>query len=178
MKVLVIATSLRENSNSDMLAKAFMRGAEDAGHETVYISLKGKNIGYCDGCLSCQKTGVCTIKDDMTEILEHIRTADVIAFSTPIYYYEMCGQMKTLLDRANPLYGTECNFRRVYMLSTAAEYVDSVPDRAIAGLCGWIECFPKAKFAGSVFKGGVNEPGEINGSRKIISAYEAGKSAK
>ena len=49
MKVLVIATSLRENSNSDMLAKAFMRGAEDAGHETVYISLKGKNIGYCDG---------------------------------------------------------------------------------------------------------------------------------
>lgn len=178
MKVLVIATSLRENSNSDVLARAFARGAEDAGHDVEFISLKGKKISYCDGCLSCQETGRCVIADDMAEINEKICAANVIAFATPIYYYEMCGQMKTLLDRANPLYGTDYNFRRVYLLSTAAEYDDSVPDRAIAGLCGWIECFPKANFAGSIFKGGVNEPGEINGSRKIIAAYEAGKAIK
>ena len=177
-KVVVISTSLRENSNSELLAKSFAKGAEDAGNTVEFISLKNKKIGFCMGCLACQSRGECVIKDDAIAIEQAVLNADVVAFATPIYYYEMSGQMKTLLDRANPLYGTECNFRRVYMLSTAAEYVDSVPDRAIAGLCGWIECFPKAKFAGSVFKGGVNEPGEINGSRKIISAYEAGKSVK
>lgn len=178
MKVLIITTSLRVGSNSELLADEFARGAADAGHDVEKISLMGKRIEYCIGCLDCQKTGKCVTDDDMTEINKKIRSADVLAFATPIYYYEMSGQMKTLLDRANPLYGTHYNFRRVYMLSTAAEYDEAVPYRAIAGLCGWIECFPKAKFAGSVFVGGVNEPNEIAGSSKLRSAYEAGKSLK
>mgnify|MGYP004660941319 FL=1 len=95
-KVLIISTSLRRGSNSDMLANECAKGAKEAGHDVEYISLKGKEIKYCIGCLSCQKTGVCVLKDDVADIMVKVKEAEVIVYATPIYYYEMCGQMKTL----------------------------------------------------------------------------------
>ena len=115
-KVLVITTSLRAKSNSDVLAGRLIAGAKDAGHEVEVVSLKGKEIRFCIGCLNCQKTQKCVLKDDAIEIAEKMKNADTLVFVTPIYYYEMSGQMKTLLDRMNPLY----KFRKVYMLSVAA----------------------------------------------------------
>lgn len=66
-----------------------------------------KNIRFCKGCLACQKTQHCVINDDAPAIVAKMHDADVIVFATPIYYYEMCGQLKTLLDRANPLYSSD-----------------------------------------------------------------------
>lgn len=62
-KVLIISTSLRGGSNSDILARECERGAKEAGHEVEYISLKGKEIKYCIGCLACQTKGNCVLKD-------------------------------------------------------------------------------------------------------------------
>ena len=120
-KVLVITTSLRAKSNSDRLAEELIRGATAAGHEVESISLKGKEIKFCVGCLACQKTQRCVQKDDAAEIAKKVKNADMLVFVTPIYYYEMSGQMKTLLDRLNPLFPSEYKFRRIYMLSVAAE---------------------------------------------------------
>lgn len=174
-KVLVLSTSLRQKSNSDALAEAFMRGAKEAGHEVEKISLRGKDIRFCRGCLSCQNTGKCVIKDDMLSVTQDMHDADVIAFATPVYYYEMCGQMKTLLDRANPLYGSDYRFRNIYLFTAAAEDEEEVPQRAVNGLEGWIACFPKAKLSGSVFAGGVTGMGEIVGHKALAQAYEMGK---
>ena len=107
MKILVISTSLRARSNSEALADEFIRGAQDAGHEVEKITLKDKDIKFCKGCLACQTTQRCAIKDDAPAIVEKMHDADAICFATPIYYYEMSGQMKTLLDRANPLYPSD-----------------------------------------------------------------------
>ncbi|MBR6916777.1 MAG: flavodoxin family protein, partial [Clostridia bacterium] len=96
-KVLVIQTSLRAKSNSDRLAEELIRGAKEAGHEVENISLKGKEIRFCIGCLNCQKTQKCVLKDDAAEIAGKVKDADALVFVTPIYYYEMSGQMKTLL---------------------------------------------------------------------------------
>ena len=109
--ILIISTSLRKGSNSEMLADEFMRGAKEAGHQAEKISLRDKRVGFCKGCLTCQKTGCCVIQDDAIAIAEKMRTADVIAFATPIYYYEMSGQMKTLLDRANSLFSSKYAFQ-------------------------------------------------------------------
>lgn len=43
-RVVVISTSLRAGSNSDMLADKFVEGAQAAGHEVEKISLVGKEI--------------------------------------------------------------------------------------------------------------------------------------
>ena len=120
-KVLVISTSLRAKSNSDILAESLIKGAQAAGHEVEQISLKGRELKYCIGCFACQKTQECVLKDDVVWIAEKVKNADTLVFATPIYYYEMSGQMKTLLDRLNPRYPSAYRFRKVYMLMTAAE---------------------------------------------------------
>lgn len=174
-KVLIISTSLRGNSNSEALAHEFAKGAKDAGHEVTEITLRDKNIGFCKGCFACLKLGHCVINDDAVEIAGMMHDAQVLVFATPIYYYEMSGQMKTMLDRANPLYGTDYAFTDVYFLSTAAEDEEDVDSRALSGMEGWISCFDRAKLAGSVFAGGVNDAGEIAGHPALRKAYEMGK---
>ncbi len=175
-KVLVITTSLRAKSNSDALAEKLAAGARDAGHEVETVSLKGKKISYCTGCLACQRTQRCVQNDDAVQIAEKVKNADVLVFVTPIYYYEMSGQMKTLLDRLNPLYSSDYRFRRIYMLSTAAEDEETVPAKAESGLQGWVDCFEKAELCKTLFCGGINAPGEAAGKEKALGrAYEFGR---
>ena len=177
-KVLILSTSPRIGGNTDILAGEFARGAADAGNEVEKICLADKAIGFCRGCLACQKTQRCVIRDDAGAIVQKMLTADVIAFATPIYYYEMSGQMKTMIDRANSLYDSDYKFTDIYMLTTAAEDEPEVPNRAIGGLTGWIDCFDRAHLSGSVFAGGVNESGTIKGHSALKKAYEMGNCIK
>ena len=178
-KVLVISTSLRPRSNSEALADEFVEGALESGNEVEKVTLRGKDIRFCKGCLVCQKTQECVIKDDdAPEIVRKMYEADVICFATPIYYYEMSGQMKTLLDRANPLYTMDYHFRDIYFLSSAAEDDVEAPSRAITGLGGWIACFEHSHLAGTVFAGGVTDMGEIEGHPSLKSAYLLSKSVR
>ena len=174
-KIIVISTSLRHGSNSDILADKFAEGAKASGHEVEKISLVGKDIQFCRGCFGCQKLGRCVINDDVNPIMAKVLDADVICWATPIYYYEMSGQMKTLIDRMNAMYPLDYKFRDVYLLTTAADDEAETPKRAEAGLGGWIECFPKSRLAGTLFCGGVNEPREIKESTKLQEAFEMGK---
>lgn len=174
--VLIISTSPRKGGNSDTLAEEFARGAREAGHEVEKIGLWDKTINFCWGCLACQKTGRCVIHDDADAIARKMLTADVIVFATPIYYYEMSGQMKTMLDRGNPLYSSDYAFREIYLLATAADTDESAMDGAVKGLEGWIACFAKARLAGTVFGGGADALGTIKGNPALSKSYEMGKS--
>lgn len=174
-KILVISTSPRKGGNSDTLADAFISGAQEAGNQVEKICLYDKAIGFCKGCLACQKTHRCVIHDDADTIAQKIKKADVLVFATPIYYYEMCGQMKTMLDRANPLYESDYDFREVYLLATAADEDEHTIDAAEKGLSGWVSCFPKANLSGTVFAGGVDTIGMIKGHAALRKAYEMGE---
>ena len=159
-----------------MLAEKFAEGAKAAGNEVEKISLVGKNIQFCKGCMACQKMGRCVIKDDVNDIMAKVLNADVVVWATPIYYYEMSGQMKTLIDRMNAMYEQDYQFRDVYLLTTAAENEEETPKRAETGLTGWIDCYPKSRLTGTLFCGGVNDAREIEGNPKLQAAYEMGKS--
>lgn len=174
-RVLIVSTSPRKGGNSDTLAEEFARGAREAGNQVEKVELYDKTIGFCRGCLVCQKTGRCVIRDDADAIAQKMRTADVIVFATPIYYYEMSGQMKTMLDRANPLYSSDYAFRDIYLLAAAADEEKSAMDGAVKGLEGWITCFEKARLAGTVFGGGVDTVGAIQGHGALKEAYDMGK---
>ena len=175
-KVIVISTSLRAGSNSHAMAEQFAKGAEAAGHQVELISLRGKEIKFCIGCLSCQKTGACVIKDDVPAIMESVLNADVVCWATPIYYYEMSGQMKTLLDRMNPLYSSDYAFREVYMIATAADGGDATFEKAYNGLQGWVDCFPKAKLCGLVAGEEIGDPKDaVNHPDVMEKAYQLGK---
>ena len=174
-KVIVISTSLRRGSNSDMLADKFVEGSKSTGNDVEKISLVGKDIQFCKGCMGCQKLGRCVIKDDVNDIMEKVLEADVVCWATPIYYYEMSGQMKTLIDRMNAMYPLEYKVRDIYLLTTAAEDEEETPKRAEIGLTVWIDCYPKSRLAGTLFCGGVNDPREIEGNSKLQEAFEMGK---
>ena len=140
-KVLIISASLRTGANSETAAKEMERGARDAGHNVEFVSLKGKNIQFCKGCLACQKTSRCIINDDANEITEKMRNSDVIVWATPIYYYEMSGQMKTLIDRANSLYAAKRSFSEIYVITSSADDSKGVSQCVLNGIKGWISCF-------------------------------------
>ena len=110
----------------------------------------------------------------VNDIMAKVLKADVVCWATPIYYYEMSGQMKTLIDRMNAMYEQDYAFRDVYLLTTAAEDENNTPKRAETGLTGWIDCYPKSRLAGTLFCGGVNDPREIEGNPKLQEAYELG----
>ena len=173
-KVLIVSTSPRAHSNSEALANAFAEGARAAGHEAEVISLRGRTVNFCRGCFVCQEKLRCVIRDDADEICQKALQADVLVFATPIYYYEMSGQLKTLLDRLNPLFPSDYAFRDVYLLTAAAEDEEHVPQRAVSGLEGWVECFERARLAGTVFMGGVTAAGEKPEHSALEKAYQMG----
>ena len=104
--------------------------------------------------------------------------ADVIAFATPIYYYELSGQLKTLLDRSNSLFDSDYAFTDIYLFAAAAEEGEVVFSRAKAGLESWIECFERAHLAGTAFAGGFNDAERAAGSPALDEARRLGESVK
>ena len=115
------------------------------------------------------------IKDDANEITQKVLNADVVAWATPIYYYEMSGQMKALIDRMNSMFTKDYKFRDIYLMASAAEDEEYVPERAISGLQGWIDCYGKSALKGTLFCRGVTMPNDISGNGKLSEAYEMGR---
>ncbi len=175
-RILVISSSPRKKSNSETLAGSFAKGATEAGHTVDTIILRDKSFSFCKGCMACFKLGNCVIKDDAVEIVAKMHDADVLVFATPVYYYSVSGQLKTLFDRANPLYGTDYAFTQVYLMATAAENGAETVEGTIKAVQGWVDCFDRAELAHTVFAGGVNDVGEIQGHPALEEAYQLGRS--
>jgi multimeric flavodoxin WrbA len=100
MKILAISCSPRKQGNTEILLSEALEGAKSEGAEVELYRLSGKNIQPCDGCWTCGKEDRCHIKDDMQELYEKLLTADGIIFGTPIYFYNMTAQAKTVIDRS------------------------------------------------------------------------------
>lgn len=173
-KVLILSSSPRRGGNSETLAAAFAKGALAAGHDVETVYLREKKYGFCRGCLACLKRGKCVIQDDAAEIAAKVHDADVLAFATPVYYYSVSGQLKTILDRMNPLYGTDYAFTKAYLLAAAAEDEPETVRGTETAVQGWVDCFERCTLAGTVFAGGVDGVGDIAGHPSLERAYQVG----
>ena len=170
-KVLIISASPRKGGNSETLAAAFAKGVQAAGNQVETVYLREKQIGFCKGCFACLKLGHCVIQDDAVEIAAKMHNANVLVFATPVYYYCVSGQLKTMLDRANPLFDTDYAFTKAYLLATAAEDEPETFAGTEKAMQGWVDCFPRCALVGTVFAGGVNGVGEIAGHPALEQAY-------
>lgn len=177
-KILIVNSTFRRGGNSEALASAFCKGASEAGHEVKRVNLRDIELKFCTGCLSCLKTGKCALCDGVNELLPAVRDADILVFATPVYYYSMSGQLKTFLDRLNPLYGQENKFKEVYLLATAADSEKSAADGAIRGVQGWIDCFEGVKLAGVICGTGADAIGTVQKTDAYAAAYEAGRAVR
>ena len=108
MRILLINGSPKgKASNSVRLANAFIEGfrAEtEKSNEVITeeLNLASLKIASCKGCFSCWKNtpGECCIKDDMPSIIEKELEADLIVWSFPLYYFNVPGMLKNLIDRS------------------------------------------------------------------------------
>lgn len=174
--ILILSSSPRRGGNSDTLCNELLRGATDAGHTVAKIFLRDKTINYCTGCSTCSLNGKpCPQKDDMPEILDKMVAADVIVMATPVYFYTMSAQMKTLIDRCCGRY-TEMTGKEFYFIVTAAENAQIKMERTIDTFQGFLDCLNDAIINGVIYGLGVWHSGEINSTHTMQQAYEMGRS--
>ena len=99
MKIVVLEGSPNRRGSSNLLADEFIRGAKEAGHAVEVIDAAHADLRPCAGCVRCGYEGPCAQKDDMELFRRQILAADMLVFVTPLYYYGMSAQLKTMIDR-------------------------------------------------------------------------------
>lgn len=103
MKITGILGSERKKGNTEVMLDIALEEAQKNGFLIDKIPLRGKTIAPCNGCLGCAETGKCIIEDDAQEILDNMVASDGIIWATPVYFWSMTGQTKTLMDRTYAL---------------------------------------------------------------------------
>lgn len=173
--VLVIAGSPRKGGNSDILCDQFIKGCEEAGHTAEKIYLRDKKINFCLACYICKKTGRCFQNDDVAEIIDKMEKADVIVLASPVYFYAISGQMKTLIDRTMPCYYPgSLSHKDFYFIITAAEE-EAFTKRALDALYGLVDCIEDATVKGIVYGTGAYEKGDVKKLPAMNISYKMGK---
>jgi len=174
-KVLILSGSPRIGGNSDTLCEQFKKGAEEVGCEVEKIFISHKKISYCHGCYYCQKNnGVCSIKDDMNEILDKMQQADVIVLASPLYFYSLSAQLKAVIDRCVARW-TSLKNKEFYYIMTSAENSETTMNCAIECFRGFAVCLDGSVEKGMICAKGVYDREDIKNTPYMNEAYELGK---
>lgn len=99
MKLCVVIGSGKVGGNTEQLADAFIRGAQEAGHEAVKLHLGKLKVGPCLGCNACKTEGSCVQRDDFPTFLEAFLACDALVLTTPLYFWGISAQLKAVIDR-------------------------------------------------------------------------------
>ena len=176
-KVLILSGSPRKGGNSDILCDEFMKGALESGNEVEKIFVAEKKIAPCTGCYFCKKSGGrCVFNDDMTDILQKIIDCDVLVLSSPVYFYSICAQLKTLIDRCVARWREIAN-KDLYYIATAAEADEDTLDTTLACFHGFAMCIDGYEEKGTLYGKGVYEKGDVKDRPELMTiAYEMGQS--
>lgn len=173
--VLILSGSPRKGGNSDLLCDEFLKGALAGGNEAEKVFIRDKKIGYCNACYYCrQSDGVCVIKDDMAEIIEKMHKADVIVMSSPVYFYSIDAQMKTVIDRTLAQW-TKIKNKEFYYIMTAAEDSTKAMKCTLECFRGFAECLEGSVEMGIIYGRGLYNVGDVKGTRYMEEAYDMGR---
>ena len=173
MKIVVLEGSPNKHGSSNHLAQQFIRGAEEAGHTVTVVDAARANIHPCTGCIHCGYEGPCVQKDDMERIRPEILDADMMVFVTPLYYYGMSAQLKTLIDRFCAFNSSIQSKRMKSALLAAAWNTD---DWTFDALEAHYRTLLNLKDMGSVLGCGCGTPSMTKRSSYAQQAYELGRS--
>lgn len=174
--VLILSASPRKGGNSDTLCDQFGKGAQEAGNHVEKLRLAELHIEYCSACYACKKLGHCVKRDDMAMVIDKMKASDVIVLATPVYFYTMNAQLKTMIDRT--LGGAQTSGlenKEFYLIATAADGKAEM-ERTIDGIRGYLECLPGAKEKGVIYGAGAWQLGEIQNHPAMQEAFALGKS--
>lgn len=178
-KIVILNGSPRKKGNTSALVKSFIEGAESAGNTVTEFFLSGMDIHGCKGYFGghSSKACPCVQKDNMDQIYPAVKEAEVVVLATPLYYWNMSGQLRTAVDRLFALEEGEGNLLRgngrscaLLMAAEGNGFEDVVQyyDHLMEHL--------KWENLGHVLAGGNMNVGDIQGKPEIQQAYELGRS--
>lgn len=180
-KIVILNGSPRKNGNTSALVKAFVDGAKSEGNTVSEFFLDSMNIHGCKGCFGGHSSRECPCvqKDDMNTIYPAVKECDVIVLATPLYYWNMSGQIRTAIDRLFALEEGDGNLLRGHgrasALLMAAEghgFEDVLTYyNNLVGHLQW-------RNLGHVLAGGNGAVGDIKGKPEIQEAYKLGQSVQ
>lgn len=173
--VLILSGSPRKGGNSDTLCGEIARGARDAGHAVETIRVAERRIGYCTGCGLCSFHGKpCPQRDDAADIQARMLAADVIVMASPVYFYSICAQLKTLLDRSCPYYERMGGKTFGFVMTSAADD-PACMERTLEDFRGYLACLDDPKEAFALRAAGLTHPHEAKASPYLAEAYRLGR---
>jgi multimeric flavodoxin WrbA len=187
--VLGISGSPRRHGNTETLLDSFLEGAASAGAEVEKIVIRNLIYQSCQGCNACQKTGVCVLTDDFIPIFEKISHVDVLALASPIYSMGITAELKSLVDRGQPLWARKFILKTLFFdyehikrhkgifISTAGQSWDHVFDGAFPIVNAF---FNDAGFEyyDNIIANNMDRYGGIKGHpTALMEAYEKGLKA-
>ena len=179
--IVILNGSPRKNGNTSALVKSFIQGAESAGHTVTEFFLGGMDIHGCKGCFGGHsgRDCPCVQRDDMDKIYPAVKESGVVVLASPLYYWNMSGQLRTAVDRLFALEEGDCNLLRgngrASALLMAAEgngfedvltYYDHLMEHL-----RWTNL-------GHVLAGGNMNTGDIQGKPELQQAYDLGRSIR
>lgn len=176
MKIAVLKGSPNINGSSNMLAEKFIEGALESGHEIIEIDAAHADISPCIGCVHCGYEGECVLNDDMDDFRQQILSSDMLVFVTPLYYYGMSAQLKTLIDRfcSRNFSIQQRNFKSA--LLTVAYNSDDWTFDALEAHYDTLVRYLNLNDCGRVLGYGCGTPSMTKSSKYPLDAYELGKS--
>lgn len=178
MKIIVLQGSPNKNGSTHLLAQSFKDGAESAGHTVETIDVAHANIHPCIGCVHCGYEGPCVQKDDVAVIRTKLLNADMVVFATPLYYYGMSAQLKTLIDRFCAFNSSLTRKRMKSALLAVAWNSDDWTFEALQAHYKTIVRYLDFEDKAMILGGGCGTPSMTKNSIYIKQAYELGKSLK
>lgn len=174
MKILVLTGSPRKNGNSNTLVDNFIKGAQEKGHNVVRFDSAFKNVHPCTACNHCGMNGECVFKDDFEFVRKNIVDADMVVFATPMYYFGISSQLKTVIDRFHAINGQIHVSKKSALIMTYADTSakDAEPIKkhyeVLLNYLGWTS-------VGEIIAPGVWQAGAVNSTDFPKQAYELGK---
>ena len=178
MKIIILKSSPNKNGSSNMLEDHFRQGAEEAGHTVEVIDVAHAQINPCIGCVHCGYEGPCVQKDDVETIRRQILDADMMVFVTPLYYYGMSAQLKTMIDR---FCAFNSSLQRKHMKSallSAAWNSDNWTFEALESHYKTLVRYLNLEDIGTVLATGCGTPSMTKASDFPKAAYMLGRSLK
>lgn len=177
--IVILNGSPRKKGNTSALVKSFTNGAEAAGNTVTEFFLDGMNINGCKGCFGGHSSRECPCvqKDDMAKIYPKVREADVVVLATPLYYWNMSGQIRTAIDRLFALEEGDGNLLRGQ--GKACALLMAAEGHGFEDVLTYYEHLAehlKWKNLGSVLAGGNGDIGDIEGTPELQEAFDLGKS--
>lgn len=170
MNIVVLSGSPRKGANTDTMVEAFAETAREAGNTVEVIRVASKKIAGCLGCQYCfAHEGTCVQKDDMADVIESLKGADMVVFASPIYWFDITAQEKAAIDRLYAFGATGFPFTKTALLLDS--HSEGVYDAAIAmhkstcAYCKWED-------QGIVTVSGMTERDSMASSPKLEEVRE------